>query len=246
MLDTEDDVTQTTRGEHGRAQTLQPIRLTQWLSGTPRLGQTRSRKRTDPQRSGKRSQTSGHKQTKRGRGTMATGTLHDYLLGTARPRQPKTPRRQEAGNRRWGSIDHDKSALAFRIAVENVNTLAPRHHNNSKLNTIRKFDRHYGVDVRCMSELNANWDVVQEENKLHLLLAIRSPDESEDRPQPTRTHWLATTRRNGDDRICHSSSEHRGHRLGSHGARKMDMDEFHQWRRTDTKDGDDISPAVWR
>ena len=106
---------------------------------------------------------------------MEAGTLHDYLLGAERPRQPKTPRSNETGNKRWGTIEEDKSALAFRIAVENVNSLPPQHHNNSKLNTIRKFDRHYSVDVRCMLDLNANWDVVQEENKLHELLRSEAP-----------------------------------------------------------------------
>ena len=125
MLDTADDVTQTIREDRSRVQPLQPTGLTRWLSGTPHPGRTRHQAQTDARRSTKRSRIRNQQQTKRGRGTMEAGTLHGYLLGAERPRQPKTPRGQEKGNNRWGTIDQDKSALAFRIAVENVNSLPP-------------------------------------------------------------------------------------------------------------------------
>ena len=155
MLDTTDDPTQTIRGRSGRAQTLRSTGLTQWLSGTPRLGRTQSQAHIGHRRSGKCSRIRGHKHKKRGRGAMEARTLHDFLQGVERPRQPKTHRHTVTGNKQWG-IDQDKSALAFRIIMENVNSLSPWHHNNHKLNTIQKFDRYYSVDVLCMSELNMN------------------------------------------------------------------------------------------
>ena len=87
---------------------------------------------------------------------MESGTLHAFLQGSTRQHPPKAPTHLQTNWKRWGHVEQEKSALAFQIVVKNVNLLPPRHHNNSKPDTIRKFDRHYSVNVRCMSELNTN------------------------------------------------------------------------------------------